>query len=827
MSSRAETDRAPLARRRRQLERRRSRARERFFESADSLGTLRALSAAADRTVTALLPETPSGPGFSVFALGGYGRRELFPASDVDLLILDHSPPEQPAASAVQQFLQELWDLDFRVGQQVWRWGELEQLGEDDLQFLLALCDVRPLAAEPEQDRRLRREFLPAALERYGASLGEFLLEWTRQRHARFSDTIHQLEPDLKEAPGGLRDYQVGRWAGRLTGREAFLPYSERELRGAFAFVTGLRVHLHYHLGRDRNHLTHALQEKLAPEFGYRGGSRRSSVESLMKDYFLRARMLAHYCRKGLRTLSGPVQPVLRLEDAGPIESLQQVLELFDRCVEEGLEPDEALRARILERLGQLSGHLAYSKLAGPVLRLFRPRPGLYAALTELYRLGVLELLLPEFGTIRCRVIRDFYHRYTVDEHSLLAVKAVEELAGGGDADPRFRSLLEEVEQPELLTLTLLLHDVGKSRGGKHVDAGARMAVKALRRFRLHQEFVDSVAFLIRHHLAMSAVMSRRNIEDRAEVGRFADLVGSPSMLRLLTLLTYADIKAVAPGTLNQWRRDRLWQLFVATYNHLTVGFGEERVSSENLSEKLFDNLPSEVDFQALQEFLQGFPRRYLNTTPADEIYEHFRLGRALSPRDPVQLKLERRDSHWELCVVTADRTGMFARIAGLLAAFGMNILRGYAFSNRRDVVLDFFQFDDTRGTFRAAAEQDRFRELLAGTVEGEVEVDELLARREGSLLFQTPGEKLEPVVYFDSGEGREYTIMEIVASDSLGLLYRISREITAAGCNIELVLISTEGARAVDVFYLTRGGGRLEGDLRARLKRNIEDALA
>ncbi len=822
-----QTDRALIQQLRELLLLGRDEIQERFFEQGVALQTLQELAQLNEQVIQRLWDQLPPESEFSLLALAGYGRREVFPASDLDLLVLDHSLPGRPAAGAIRQLLQALWDLGYRVGQQVWRWSELESLGREDFQFLLSLSDARPLAGSSRQSDRLLGELLPAKLEEYRRQLGRFVHDWTQQRHRNFRDTIYQLEPDLKEAPGGLRDYQVGRWIARLTGVQGFLPYRADELTRAFAFMCGLRVFVHYFRGRDRNLLTHDMQAKIVPHFGYRGVSARSAVESLMKEYFLRARMLNDYCAKALEVVAGPPAGRIGPEEAGPLETLAQVLALFERCRRRRQVLSDPLRNRILENLPGLSEGLAYAELAGPLLELFQPRPGLYESLSELYDLGVLELLFPEFGNLRGRVIRDFYHRYTVDEHSLLAIKTVEELAAGlEEADPRFSSLLEELARPELLTLTLLLHDVGKSRGGKHVDTGARMAAKALRRFRLDQEFVDTVVFLIRNHLAMSAVMLKRNIEDSAEVTRFGDLVGDPSTLRLLTLLTYADIKAVAPGALNQWKRDRLWQLFVATYNHLTLGYGEERIEADSIREILEPKLPSDIEFDELENFLKGFPSRYIHTTPPEEILAHYRLGRALSAEAPVQVKLTSRRSHWELCVVTADRHRMFSRIAGLLAYFDMNILRGYAFSNRRDTVLDFFQFADTQQRFRPAAERRRFRQMLGEAIQDRIDVEELLARKEGGFLFTPPSEPRTPMVRFDSGSQHGYSIMEIVASDSLGLLYRISREISSLGCNIELVLISTEGNKAVDVFYLTYQGDKLDADLRARLTENITRAI-
>jgi len=291
--------------------------------------------------------------------------------------------------------------------------------------------------------------------------------------------------------------------------------------------------------------------------------------------------------------------------------------------------------------------------------------------------------------------------------------------------------------------------------------------------------------------------------------------------------MTYADIKAVAPGTLNDWKKDLLWQLYVAAYNKLTLGFGQERIEEEDVGERLLADLPPELDADDFERFLEGFPRRYLNTVPAREIYEHFRLASELSAANPVQLRLTGRDDYYELCTVTPDRYYLFAKIVGLLSYFEMNILRGYGFSNRRNTVLDLFHFHDTRRVFALNPEEKtRFLHLVKQAVGDEVSVEKILAGKEQSLIFRPVGPSFAPTIHFEDEFAENYSIMEIVAPDSLGLLYRIGREISKSRCNIELVLISTEGNKAVDVFYLTLEGKKLPLELEQQLKEQIIAAI-
>ncbi|HUV14902.1 MAG TPA: hypothetical protein VMY18_14760, partial [Acidobacteriota bacterium] len=516
-------------------------------------------------------------------------------------------------------------------------------------------------------------------------------------------------------------------------------------------------------------------------------------------------------------------------EELPAIGSVSQVLDIVAEARHENRTLDDGVRRTIEEALPQISSNLKYSELREPLIAFLTPQPGLYRSLSVLYELGILELLFPEFGSIRARVIRDFYHKYTVDEHTLIAIKSIEDLVVSDEtADGRFSSILEDTVVPYHVTLALLLHDVGKGRGGKHTDESARMAVRALRRFRFAPEEINTISFLIRNHLAMSAVVFRRDLADHEVIERFANLVQDPEKLRLLTLLTYADIKAVAPGTLNDWKKDLLWQLYLATYRNLTLEFGEARIEEEDIGERLLAGLESDLNPAAFESFLEGFPVRYLLSTQPKEIYEHYRMARSLENVNAVETRLLKRKTHYELCIITPDRSRIFAKIVGLLSYFGMNILKGYGFANHQRILIDFFQFSDPQDVFRHRVEKKRFQNLLREALEDKISVKSMLERKEQSILFRkttTPG--FSPNVYFEDEHSDRYTIMEIIAPDAPGLLYRISEQIAELDCDIDLAFISTEGEKAVDVFYLCHKGGKLSPELKLNLSEQIVGALS
>ena len=783
-----------------------------------------------DRLVKALAVPFLELEDFCVLATAGYGRREQFPQSDVDLLVVHEATEDRRVEKVVGSFLQGLWDVRLRLGHQVWSAQELGSLSLESFEFVVALLDARILTGNEELGRAILNEILPRFLGEYRSELVQRVVKSAKERHEAYGNTIYQLEPDLKEAPGALRDYLLAIWLLQLDGKQDFLPFGHSDVLDAHQFMKKLRTLLHLETGNIDNRLTHRLQEAVATHIVHSETDTQEGVESLMKEYFLNARVIARYCESVLSSvLPAEESQLVTPDELPPISSVSHVLEVLAEVRREGRTLDDGVRQAVEEALPDISSNLRFSELKEPLSALLTPQPGLYKSLSVMYELGILELLFPEFGTIKARVIRDFYHKYTVDEHTLIAIKSIEDLVVNDEtADGRFISILEDTVVPYHVTLALLLHDVGKGRGGKHTEESARMAVRALRRFRFEPEEINTIAFLIRNHLAMSAVVFRRDLEDEEVIERFSNLVEDPEKLRLLTLLTYADIKAVAPGTLNDWKKDLLWQLYLATYRKLTLEVGEARIEEEDIGEKLLSGLESDLDPATFESFLEGFPVRYLRSTPPKEIYEHFRMAASLGSPSAVKTRLFKRKTHYELCIVTPDRSRIFAKIVGLLSYFGMNILKGYGFANHQRILIDFFQFSDPQGGFKHRVEKKRFQDLLRDALDDRISVKAMLERKEQSILFRkttTPG--FSPTVYFEDEHSDRYTIMEIIAPDAAGLLYRISKEIAELDCDIDLAFISTEGEKAVDVFYLRHEGGKIPPELKLNLSEQIVGALS
>ena len=782
----------------------------------------------------------------SVAALGGYGRRTLCLHSDVDLLIVFERGIDRAEARFVNAVLQPLWDLQLVVGHHVRELPDFDQVDPENTEFIMALIDAHPIAGD---------EAVFDAVRAHGGRLNtglrdaltDSLLLLVDQRHAQFNGTLYQLEPDIKNAPGGLRDIAAARYL-RALDPEAFEAEAAKAidaLQDAEQFLLRVRSVLHAEAGRDANILTHELQEKVADALACDGDTSRRRVETLMGAYFRHARATARALsrtQRAVRPSAGPaVQRLvgrqfeiardgIRFVDAAAAASRPSLwLEIFRLAIAHGC----AVSEQALDCIEQNVGNYGPDDFAGTeaerhqLRNLFYPRPGLYARLSEMHDCGLLNRILPEFAGVHGRVVRDFYHRYTVDEHTLLTVRGLESLWHPATASrKRFGGLLQELRAPELLTLALILHDIGKVEDTNHAQESVRIARTALDRLDLPEDARHTVDFLVGHHLEMSNVAFRRDLDDPHVVERFAHVVGTVEQLKMLCLLTLVDVEAVSSNTLTPWKEELLWRLYVDTYNHLTLGYADELVRHDPAGlAVVISGRPDDISETELTQFLSGLPRRYLALFGLASIYRHVRLARGIH-RDEVHTVLENHDDVWELTIVTLDKPFLFSNVAGVLSYFGMDIHRGQAMTTPEGLVLDMFEFADAEAFLRqnpgASAEICR---MLDRVVAGRIDVPTLLRGRERSMLYRRRGGE-PPRIHFDNEHSRKYSIVEIVADDAPGLLYRISRAVSEQGCDLDLALIGTEGRKAIDVLHVTKAGRKLAESERIALMDGLERVL-
>ena len=782
---------------------------------------------------------------FAICALGGYGRRMLCLHSDLDLLVVFDGRINPAEEQLVKALLLPLWDLRLTVGHQVRVLADFEHLDTDNPEFLLAVLDARLLAGDLRVFEAVSSQLPRAGRDGSGQVL-ESLLTLIEQRHDPFNNTIYQLEPDIKDAPGGLRDLASSRWIKVLAG-DLWIEsgrFDERRLYEAEDLFLRIRSILHLESGRNTNVLSHALQERVAEILRCGGVNAQQQVEHLMGEYFRHAREVARtldWARSAAQGARPSAEPQavgaglaltadgIRFTDPRAAASGPNGWPLAFRAALDHHCPvsDQALTL-IQQNVDRYAPEDFVETEEQQLLiqGLFQPRRGLYARCSEMLDCGLLGAMFPEFERIHCRVIRDFYHKYTVDEHTLLTLRNIESLLDPPTpARGRFSSLLQELQRPELLCLALLYHDVGKWTDADHTIESTKMAQPMLDRLGLAGEARKTVEFLIHHHLEMSRLAFRRDSEDPHVAGQFASFVGTEDQLKMLCLLTLADVGAVSPETLTPWKEELLWRFYVDTYNHLTLSYADELIDRDQADvEALVNGRPSDIAETELLWFLSGLPRRYLSMFD----YRHVRLARDVNG-DQVHASVEPKDASWELTVVTRDRPFLFSNVSGVLSYFGMDILRGHAMTTPDGLVLDVFQFVDDEGFLRHnAVAASKIVQTLQEIIAGQGDITGLLRGKMQGVSHKPRARRVTPVVYFDDGHSQKYTVLEIVADDSLGLLYRISRVISKQGCDVDLVLVSTEGQKAIDVFHITKAGRKLSEadqlDLSAHLHRMLEE---
>ena len=809
-----------------------SRIRQEFLASGDALTALAERSAEVDRLVMhaadrLLFPGV--GGNVAVLAVGGYGRRQLFPYSDIDLLLL--FPSEKQIVSAkdtISVFLRELWDAGLRMSHSVRTPDECVEVHDSNTELNISLLDQRFLVGDRTLYAGLA-DRLPRFLRANRDPLVRNLAQLTRDRHSKYAATIYHLEPNVKDTPGGLRDYQLVCWLGQL--REGAAEPSP-ELREAYHFLARLRCYLHIQSGRDNNLLTFNAQDSLAEHWRLPGAAQ------WMREYYRHSRAIHHAAIRALEAGEAQTSSLFaqfrdfrsRVSNAEFSVHRERVhfrspqtldadpalaLRLFEFVARHGLRLSAEAELRIEARLPRLRDHFLNSQPLWPVLSQLLALPHAPAAVRAMHETGVLTAIFPELAEIECLVIRDFFHRYTVDEHTLVTLQNLWSLRTTLDRACRpFRDLLAEIKDPAVLAFALLFHDAGKgSLTEGHVDASLRLVAAPMGRIQMPWQDRDMVVFLIERHLDLSAAMFSRDVFDPQTIRDVAHQMGTVERLKVQTLLTYADISAVHPTAMTPWRAEQLWQLYLMVYNELTRELETERI------EAVPTGPPERI------AFLEGFPVRYLRTHSEDGIGEHMALEEKSRQRG-MAVDVRKLDSAWQLTLIARDRPGLFAAVAGTLSSFGMNILKAEAFSNLRSMVLDTFTFADPARTLDLnPSEVERLHATVERVLAGKVDVKELLRNRPKPVR---PSRKagINARVVFDSEASGTATLIEIVAEDRPGLLYDLATAISVNGGNIEVVLIDTQAHKAIDVFYVTADGAKLTAERQAAIRVAVENAV-
>jgi [protein-PII] uridylyltransferase len=804
-------------------------------------------------------PDAAKPANFALVATGGFGRGWLFPYSDIDLLFLfGDREAEKAFKDPVRRFSQELWDLRLKLSPASRMLSECDRFDASNTEFTISLLDCRYLAGDHDLFRRLHDKVIPKLVMRESKALLQGLAEVTRERHAKYGMTLYHLEPNLKEAPGGLRDCNVAYWLALISAMDKLHDWPDasslrapvrKQLEAALDFLMSARCFLHFRHGRDDNTLSWEAQDEAAARKIGAGESAELSAADWMRIYFGHARAVQRTVTQLLEEipeawsalyrqvqswrsrLTTPdfsvVDGLIFLQQPSALQDPEVLLRLFHFMAHHGLKLSATTEYRIEQALPALASMPPRGAELWLYLQETLLQPHAADALRAMHSLRLLTLLLPELKLIDSLVVRDFYHRFTVDEHSFLAIESLHRLKQSqSEWDKRYAELLGELENPELLYLALLLHDTGKGvPGGNHVEASLDIASRAMDRLDVDPKERADVLFLIGSHLEMSAAL-RRDIFNPETVATFADKVGTPERLKMLCLLTYADIKAVNPEALTPWKAENVWQLYMGAENYLNRS-ADQRVHADVNDEKLARlRSLAPVTSSKFKEFLEGFPQRYLLVHSAEEVMRHMGMADELG-EDPVQVELKRGRHWYELTLVTRDRPFLFAKLAGVLAAWGMNIVKANAFSNEAGTVVDTLYFTDRFRTLELnLSEWERFKRSVTDVLLGQADLEKMLRDRQRSEKGAIAKVKVETKIEFDDSCSSTSTLVQVITQDRPRLLHRIASCLSDQECNIEIALIDTEGQMAIDTFYLTSGGAKLKAEHCRRVEKALVEEL-
>lgn len=850
-------------------------AQERLQQGADGLDTARLLAAVQDEVIGALYDFTTThvhrarnpteAERLAILATGGYGRGVMAPSSDTDLLFLRAYKASPHTESVIEYMLYAMWDMGLKVGNAFRTPAECVKLAAGDVTIKTSLLDARYLCGDKTLSDEMLVRFQKDAIDGKDAEFIADKLAERDARHARQGDARYVVEPNLKEGKGGLRDLQTLYWLVKhIQGGTALedvmksAPFTSSEyatfIRAA-KFLWTVRCHLHYVTGRPEERLSFDLQPEIAARMGYRDRTGQQGVERFMKRYFLVTKDIGALTRiiaakleadqkkkpEGFRRLL-PQKALQPLKDSGFVIDAGRVSIVSEEVMKD--DPLNMLRLFIIARREGVDIHPDALSAATRNLRKFNEKlrntkparqlvldsilggdnPGLI--LRRMNEAGVLGRAIPEFGGIVAQTQFNMYHHYTVDEHTIRAVEAISDMEHGrAERVPLADEMFSLVENRRALYLAMLLHDTGKGKGDQQIE-GMRTSRRACERLGLPEDECELVAWLVGHHLELSETAQKRDISDPRTVTKFANMVSSLERLRLLYILTAADIRAVGPGVWNAWKGQLMADLYHNTAAALRGGRADEAGVQAELEGK------AEARRKALLEKTGQIPATMLEMETAywtgfdiDDLAWHseaLKLG-----EDVVCCRFPPEGGALALLVSGADRPGLFADFAGTLASLGANVVSAQVFTNKSGRIVDIFILQDSGGKPFGKTDPTRLTRLeqaLQEIVDGARFKDlahSRTGRREAAFLVQ-------PSAQIRNDVSADFTVIDIAGRDRPGLLFDVASVLADSGLSIHSAHVGSYGERMFDAFYVqTATGKKLTSAAKQEtLKSRLLDAL-
>lgn len=785
----------------------------------------------------------------AVVAVGGYGRGDMAPQSDVDILFLFPYKQTAHGEQVVEYILYMLWDLGLKVGHATRSVDDCLRMGKQDITIRTNLLESRYVWGDEEVYKLFRSRFMDELVKGSGLEFIEAKLNERDDRHVRMGDSRYVVEPNVKDGKGGLRDLHTLFWIGKYLYRVNspmelvdLRVLTRKEAQGflkAQNFLWAVRCWLHYLSNRPEDRLTFDMQRDIAERLGYTDHAGASGVERFMKHYYLMVKHVGNLTRIFCAALEERHQrkPLIRFParffGAKEVEGFQlrndrvavesrdvfredpiQMLRLFLVAHKNGMGIHPETLRWVTQNLQLIDQKLQKDPAANEVfLQILTMKDSPDIPLRKMNEAGVLGRFIPDFGRVVAQMQYDMYHTYTVDEHTIRAIGILNQIENGDLADevPIATDVIHKVISRQVLYIAVLLHDIAKGRGGDHSELGAEVAERLCPRLGLSPADTETVSWLVKAHLWMSMTAFKRDLNDPTTIRAFADLVQSQERLRLLLCLTVADIRAVGPNVWNGWKATLLRELYYATDDLLSGGLNADSRDSRvaRAQQEVRDGLTKTGWPEAeIEDFIdRGYPSYWLSFDTETQL-RHAELTRKAKSENAditIDFRIETEMDATEITVHTADHPGLFSQIAGAMAVCGANIVDAKILTLADGMALDtFFIQDDNDEAFNDKGRLTKLRQTLEQVISGrlrprnEIEKRQVVQNKARTAVF-----KVEPNVIIDNKASRTHTVIEVSARDRQGLLYDITRVLRDLSLQIASARISTFGERAVDVFYV------------------------
>lgn len=812
------------------------------------------------------------GERLAIIAVGGYGRREMAPHSDVDLLFLTPYKRTPWSERAVEHLLYLLWDMGLKVGHATRSISEMISMSKEDLTIRTAFLEARLLQGDGPTFAEAKARFDKDVVEPTKSAFIQAKLNEREVRHRKMGDSRFQVEPNIKEGKGGLRDLQTLYWIAKyvygvdaikeLVGKGIFTADEYRAFRQAETFLWNVRCHLHYLTGRAEERLTFATQTDLADNLHYvdRGGQR--GVERFMKLYFLMVKRVGDLTHIFIAHLAQEHEkkPLIRLPRLRRKKLKEEGLEIegrWIRATDETYFEDDPVRLLTIFQVMDDTG----MDLHPDTLRSIRQnrravtakiRKDPYAneaflhclaserdperVLRRMNETGIFGRFIPDFGKIVAQMQFDMYHHYTVDEHTIRAIGLLSRIERGLEREehPICTVMIPKILLRRALYVSVLLHDIAKGRGGNHSILGEKIAKKLCPRMGMAPAETETVAWLVRQHLLMSNYAFKRDLSDPKAIADFVAAVQSPERLKLLLILTVVDIKAVGPKVWNGWKGQLLGELFNQAQEMLVAGHATMDRTNRVLAQK--DKVRARLSDWPQARFdrlSQDLPDAYWLSEPEDLIVKNALMIHSARRQEGVvacDWSVDETSGVTYFSVYTADHPGLFYRLAGAIGYSGANIAGAKIHTTDDGMALDNFLLQDQDGQpFDDADRLQRTKDRVVEALKGKLRLKDKIGKP-GAIPSKVENFSVQPVVLIDNGASNRFTVIEVNALDRRALLYRITRVLFQSKITVHSAHIATYGERAVDVFYITDLLGQKitnKNRIRALERRILEVLLA